>query len=89
MRNVDSRIHSPRFDCRAFVFYSFSAVTFATQPPQSRLIEMSAGLSAFDHSGHVPNGEPTDTDFTVQGKAAEGVLMCACTISCGAALRAD
>jgi len=34
-------------------------------------------------SGHVPNGEPTDTDFTVQGKTAEGVLMCACTVSCG------
>src|SRR5258708_7787762 len=31
MRNVDSRIHSPRFDCCVFLFYSFSAVTFATQ----------------------------------------------------------
>src|SRR5438094_6977795 len=30
-RKVDSRIHSPRFDCCAFLFYSFSAVTFATQ----------------------------------------------------------
>jgi hypothetical protein len=30
MRNVDSRIHSRRFDCCAFLFYSFSAVTFAT-----------------------------------------------------------
>src|SRR5213078_5323150 len=29
-RKVDSRIHSPRFDCCAFLFYSFSAVTFAT-----------------------------------------------------------
>src|SRR5437667_9481477 len=28
-RKVDSRIHSPRFDCCAFLFYSFSAVTFA------------------------------------------------------------
>src|SRR5947209_15620166 len=26
MRNVDSRIHSPRFDCCVFLFYSFSAV---------------------------------------------------------------
>ena len=31
MRNVDSRIHSLRFDCCVFLFYSFSAVTFATQ----------------------------------------------------------
>src|SRR2546429_2086451 len=31
MRNVDSRIHSFRFDCCVFLFYSFSAVTFATQ----------------------------------------------------------
>src|SRR5947208_4698307 len=30
MRNVDSRIHSLRFDCCVFLFYSFSAVTFAT-----------------------------------------------------------
>src|SRR5947207_3515129 len=30
-RKVDSRIHSPRFDCCAFLFYSFSAVTFATE----------------------------------------------------------
>jgi hypothetical protein len=29
MRNVDSRIHSLRFDCCVFLFYSFSAVTFA------------------------------------------------------------
>src|SRR5947208_1489261 len=31
MRNVDSRIHSLRFDCCVFLFYSFSAVTFATK----------------------------------------------------------
>src|SRR5437588_8024344 len=31
MRNVDSRIHSLRFDCCVFLFYNFSAVTFATQ----------------------------------------------------------
>src|SRR5260221_12220558 len=30
MRNVDSRINSLRFDCCVFLFYSFSAVTFAT-----------------------------------------------------------
>jgi len=30
MRNADSRIHSSRFDCCAFLFYSFPAVTFAT-----------------------------------------------------------
>src|SRR5213082_1304068 len=31
MRNVDSRIHSLRFDCCVFLFQSFSTVTFATQ----------------------------------------------------------
>ena len=34
MRNVDSRIHSLRFDCCVFLFYSFSAVTFATKSAQ-------------------------------------------------------
>src|SRR5439155_19960927 len=34
MRNVDSRIHSLRFDCCVFLFYSFSAVTFATESAQ-------------------------------------------------------
>src|SRR5438093_13301128 len=34
MRNVDSRIHSLRFDCCIFLFYSLSAMTFATQSPQ-------------------------------------------------------
>jgi hypothetical protein len=31
MRKVDSKVHSPRFDCCAFLFYSFSAETFATK----------------------------------------------------------
>src|SRR5437016_1782243 len=31
MRNVDSRIHSLRFNCCIFLFYSLSAMTFATQ----------------------------------------------------------
>src|SRR5438093_3155599 len=35
MRNVDSRIHSLRFDCCVFLFYSFSAVTFATKSARS------------------------------------------------------
>jgi hypothetical protein len=30
MRNVDSRIHSLRFDSCVFLFYSLSTVTFAT-----------------------------------------------------------
>src|SRR5262245_19114465 len=38
MRNVDSRIHSLRFDCCVFLFYSFSAVTFATQSCQKRAV---------------------------------------------------
>src|SRR5262245_9952754 len=37
MRNVDSRIHSLRFDCFIFLFYSLPAVTFATQSGQSGL----------------------------------------------------
>src|SRR5260221_4980174 len=37
MRNVDSRIHSLRFDCCVFLFYSFSTVTFATQSAISGL----------------------------------------------------
>src|SRR5438309_11807057 len=36
MRNVDSRIHSLRFDCCVFLFYSFSAVTFATKSDPKR-----------------------------------------------------
>jgi hypothetical protein len=35
MRNVDSRIHLLRFDCCVFLFYSFSAVTFATKSATS------------------------------------------------------
>jgi hypothetical protein len=30
MRNVDSKIRSPRFDCCVFLFYSLSAATFST-----------------------------------------------------------
>jgi hypothetical protein len=30
MRNLDSKIHSPRFDCCKFLFYSLSAATFST-----------------------------------------------------------
>src|SRR6266403_3457709 len=43
MRNVDSRIHSLRFDSCVFLFYSFSTVTFATQSAGRR---HSVGLSA-------------------------------------------
>src|SRR6266404_8213318 len=32
MRNVDSRIHSLRFDCCVFLLYSFSAVTLNPGP---------------------------------------------------------
>src|SRR5207248_5787774 len=41
MRNVDSRIHSTRFDCCVFLFYSFSAVTFATKSANSGLMHRS------------------------------------------------
>src|SRR3954453_23983899 len=35
-RNVDSKIHFPRFDCCVFIFHSFSAVTFSTVSVQKR-----------------------------------------------------
>src|SRR5437870_3661372 len=41
MRNVDSRIHSLRFDCCVFLFYSFSTVTFATKSATSGLMHYS------------------------------------------------
>jgi hypothetical protein len=37
MRNVDSKIHSLRFDCCVFIFYSLSAVTFSTASTQTGL----------------------------------------------------
>src|SRR6266516_4164273 len=46
MRNVDSRNHSLRFDCCVFLFYSFSAVTFATQSVNSGQTPYLAGWSA-------------------------------------------
>src|SRR5207248_3419964 len=42
MRNVDSRIHSLRFDCCVFLFYSFSAVTFATKSAPNGHVEPSS-----------------------------------------------
>src|SRR5438132_9414114 len=45
-RKVDSRIHSPRFDCCAFLFYSFSAVTFATESALSDVSLRRADLVA-------------------------------------------
>ena len=44
MRNVDSRIHSLRFDCCIFLFYSLSAMTFATQSALRGRTGMSANL---------------------------------------------
>jgi hypothetical protein len=35
MRNVDSKIRSPGFDCCVFLFYSLSAATFSTASTQS------------------------------------------------------
>src|SRR5262249_7812826 len=46
MRNVDSRIHSHRFDCCVFLFYSFSTVTFATQSSNKQTSIGAAGRSA-------------------------------------------
>jgi hypothetical protein len=41
--NVDSKIHSSRFDCCVFLFYSFRAATFATKSAPSGGL----GISAF------------------------------------------
>jgi hypothetical protein len=49
MRNVDSRIHSLRFDCCVFLFYSFSAVTFATQSAKSGREQLQQTTPLFDH----------------------------------------
>jgi hypothetical protein len=48
MRNVDSRNHSLRFDCCVFSFYSFYAVTFATQSAKSGHSHCSK-IFLFDH----------------------------------------
>src|SRR5438128_9531184 len=45
MRNVDSRIHSLRFDCCIFLFYSLSAMTFATQSAHLALFRCGAEIS--------------------------------------------
>jgi hypothetical protein len=49
MRNADSKIHSPRFDCCAFLFYSFVAVTFATISANFGRMHCSKRLPSFDH----------------------------------------
>src|SRR5947199_5553113 len=48
-RKVDSRIHSPRFDCCVFLFYSFSAVTFATESANCGPSASQQRTSLFDH----------------------------------------
>jgi hypothetical protein len=48
--NVDSKIHSSRFDRCAFLFYSFRAATLATKSATSRrrlLAELSPKVSIF------------------------------------------
>src|SRR5438132_9215304 len=64
-RKVDSRIHSPRFDCCAFLFYSFSAVTFATESASCGLMHRSKSSSLnhlvgeqLDRVGHVDAERP-------------------------------
>ena len=54
MRNVDSRIHSLRFDCCVFLFYSFSAVTFATKSAENDSITLAGKRcrSAIDGTHH-------------------------------------
>src|SRR2546425_794042 len=58
MRNVDSKIRASRFDCCIFLFYSFSAATFATKSATNGLMHCSkqyARVSLFNHV--VGNGE--------------------------------
>ena len=52
MRNVDSRIHSLRFDSCVFLFYSFSTVTFATQSARTHAPQQTTCMGCddlFDH----------------------------------------
>jgi hypothetical protein len=42
VRNIDSRDRPARFDCCAFLFYSFSAVTFSTASVRSAIFAISA-----------------------------------------------
>jgi hypothetical protein len=68
MRNVDSTIHSLRFDCCVFLFYSSSTVTFATQSAQSdvslRLIALVAIGGIADMNGRVASAKSVETDPT-------------------------
>src|SRR5436309_4135602 len=61
MRNVDSRIHSLRFDCCIFLFYSLSAMTFATQSahrvnPHQRSISVAFGVTRTLRAGRTAPG---------------------------------
>jgi hypothetical protein len=40
MGNLDSKIHSPRFDCCVFLFYSLSAATFSTASIKGEILEV-------------------------------------------------
>ena len=41
MRNVDSKVYPPRFDCCAFLFHSIFSATFATVSARSGRVSMS------------------------------------------------
>jgi hypothetical protein len=62
MRNVDSRIHSLRFDCCVFLFYSSSTVTFATQSALNGRAGSHQALSVVEGRPVVPRRCP---DFAV------------------------
>src|SRR6476620_4648488 len=64
MRNVDSRIHSLRFDSCVFLFYSFSTVTFATQSARMRHSKIADGLSAFGGRTVVQRTSPARPSLT-------------------------
>ena len=61
MRNVDSKIRSPRFDCCVFLFYSLSAATFSTA--STRLGHRPALSSS---SGREADFSPTQEPITLR-----------------------
>src|SRR6266487_4369624 len=70
MRNVDSRNHSFRFDCCVFIFYSFSAVTFATQSARTGHLNLVIASSAMSRVCARPEryGEPSRFDTMPPGQ---------------------
>jgi hypothetical protein len=54
MRNIDSKVRTPRFDCFKFEFHSGAAATFAT-------VSANASTAANDHPGAAMMLSPDST----------------------------